>query len=173
MRRTSFGGYLFKYCSVKYQSFQEVSERTSQQTYSHIKNHVESFPAACEHALSSCQSSFSFILISLLYSFPITFRPGPVHRLAFQMPPRAIKHQLTCPIELTSGSFLIGRRGILAIPRNRQESLGSAKTVEYHLCSSGAIVCQYVKPEVSYIRSVCIIPGITTGDSFLSSLPFE
>ena len=35
------------------------------------------------------------------------------------MPPRAIKRQLTCPIELTSGSFLIGRRGILVIPRNR------------------------------------------------------
>ena len=34
------------------------------------------------------------------------------------MPPRAIKHQLTCPIELTSGSFLIGKRGILIIPRN-------------------------------------------------------
>ena len=42
---------------------------------------------------------------------------------AFQMPPRAIKHQLTCPIELTSGSFLIGRRGILVIPRNRLEFL--------------------------------------------------
>ena len=42
------------------------------------------------------------------------------------MPPRAIKHQLTCPIELTSGSFLIGRRGILVIPRNRQESPGIA-----------------------------------------------
>ena len=35
------------------------------------------------------------------------------------MPPRAIKPQLACPIELTSGSFLIGRRGILVIPRNR------------------------------------------------------
>ena len=35
------------------------------------------------------------------------------------MPPRAIKHQLTCPFELTSGNFLIGRRGILVIPRNR------------------------------------------------------
>ena len=34
------------------------------------------------------------------------------------MPPRAIKHQLTCPFELTSGSFLIGRRRILVIPRN-------------------------------------------------------
>ena len=34
------------------------------------------------------------------------------------MPPTAIKHQLTCPIELTSGSFLIGRRGVLVIPRN-------------------------------------------------------
>ena len=31
---------------------------------------------------------------------------------------RAIKHQLTCPFELTSSSFLIGRRRILVIPRN-------------------------------------------------------
>ena len=31
------------------------------------------------------------------------------------MLPRAIKHQLTCPFELTSGSFLIGRRRILVI----------------------------------------------------------
>ena len=37
------------------------------------------------------------------------------------MLPRAIKHQLTCPIELISGSFLIGRRGILVILRNRLE----------------------------------------------------
>ena len=35
------------------------------------------------------------------------------------MPPRAIKHQLTCPFELTSGGFLIGRRDNLVIPRNR------------------------------------------------------
>ena len=34
------------------------------------------------------------------------------------MPLRAIKHQLTCPFERTSGSFLIGRRRILVIPRN-------------------------------------------------------
>ena len=34
------------------------------------------------------------------------------------MPPRAIKHQLICPFELTSGSFLIGRRRILVIPGN-------------------------------------------------------
>ena len=34
------------------------------------------------------------------------------------MPPIAIKHQLTCPNELTSSSFLIGRRGILVILRN-------------------------------------------------------
>ena len=38
------------------------------------------------------------------------------------MPPRAIKHQLTCPFELTSGSFLIGRIGNLVIPRNRMVS---------------------------------------------------
>ena len=35
------------------------------------------------------------------------------------MPPRAIKHQLTCPLELTSGSFLIGRRDILVVSKNR------------------------------------------------------
>ena len=35
------------------------------------------------------------------------------------MPLRAIEHQLTCPFELTSGSFLIGRRRILVIPRNQ------------------------------------------------------
>ena len=34
------------------------------------------------------------------------------------MPPRAIKHQLTCPFERTSGSFLIGRIRILVFPRN-------------------------------------------------------
>ena len=38
---------------------------------------------------------------------------------SFPIPPRAIKRQLTCPIELTSGSFRFGRRGILVIPRNR------------------------------------------------------
>ena len=37
---------------------------------------------------------------------------------AFQMPPRAIEPQLICPFELTSGSFLIGRRRILVIPKN-------------------------------------------------------
>ena len=37
------------------------------------------------------------------------------------MPPRAIKRQLTCPIEITSGSSLIGRNGILVIPRNHLE----------------------------------------------------
>ena len=34
------------------------------------------------------------------------------------MPPRVIKYQLTCPLEFTFGSFLIGRRRILVIPRN-------------------------------------------------------
>ena len=34
------------------------------------------------------------------------------------MPLRAIKHQLSCLFELSSGSFLIGRRRILVIPRN-------------------------------------------------------
>ena len=37
------------------------------------------------------------------------------------MPPRAIKRQLTCPIEFTSGSSLIGGNGILVIPRNHLE----------------------------------------------------
>ena len=37
MRWTLFGGYLFKYCSVKYQTFHQVSEKSSQQTYSHQK----------------------------------------------------------------------------------------------------------------------------------------
>ena len=39
------------------------------------------------------------------------------------MPPRAIKHQLTCPFELTSGSFMTGRRRILVIPRNHLAEL--------------------------------------------------
>ena len=38
------------------------------------------------------------------------------------MPPRAIKHQLTCPFELTSGSFLIGRRLILVILWNHLDA---------------------------------------------------
>ena len=79
MRLTLFDGYLYKYCSVKYKTFHQVSEKTSQQAYSHQKT---------------------------------TWK-------AFQMPPRAIKDELTGPIELSSGSFLIGRRDILVIPRNR------------------------------------------------------
>ena len=35
------------------------------------------------------------------------------------MPPRTIKQHLTCSFEITSGSFLIGRRRILVIPRNQ------------------------------------------------------
>ena len=52
-----------------------------------IENSKNRFGLACEHALSSCQSSFSFILISPIFivtetlSFPLTFEPGPVHRL--------------------------------------------------------------------------------------------
>ena len=86
IRWTLSDGYLFKYCSVKYQTFYQVSE-TSQQTYSHQKT----------------------------------------TRKAFQMHRRAIKHQLTCPIELTSGSILIGRRGILVIPRNRLDPRDDSK----------------------------------------------
>ena len=77
MRWTLFNGYLFKFCSVKYQIFHQVFEQTSN-----------------------------------------IFAPKKTTWKAFQMPPRAIKHQLTYPIELTSGSFLIGRRGILVIRRN-------------------------------------------------------
>ena len=40
-----------------------------------------------------------------------------------QVPPRAIKHQLTCPFELTSDSFLIGRIGNLVFPKNRLEEV--------------------------------------------------
>ena len=40
---------------------------------------------------------------------------------AFQIPLRAIKHQLNCLLELTSGSFLTDKRDILVIPRNHQE----------------------------------------------------
>ena len=62
------------FIQILFRTFHQVSEKTSQQTYSHQKT---------------------------------TWK-------AFQMPPRAIKHQLTCPI-----SFLIRRRGIFVIPRNR------------------------------------------------------
>ena len=41
-----------------------------------------------------------------------------VPRKTLQMPPRTIKHQLTCPFKLTSGSFLIGRGRTLVIPKN-------------------------------------------------------
>ena len=41
MRRTLFDGYLFKYCSVKYQNFHQVSEKTTQHTYSHKKKTPE------------------------------------------------------------------------------------------------------------------------------------
>ena len=46
MRRTLFDGYLFKYCSVKYQNFHQVSEKTTQHTYSHQKKHLKSFSDA-------------------------------------------------------------------------------------------------------------------------------
>ena len=49
----------------------------------------------------------------------------PVKRLtpksylkSFSDAPKSHKHQLTCPLEITSGSFLIGRRRILVIPWN-------------------------------------------------------
>ena len=78
IRQTLFDGYLFKYCSVKYQTFHQVSEKTSQQTYSHQRNHLKSFQDAS-------------------------------------------KSHKTCPIELTSSSFLIGGRGHFD---NFQESPG-------------------------------------------------
>ena len=40
---------------------------------------------------------------------------------AFHLPLRAIKHQLNCLLELTSGSSLTDRRDILVIPINHQE----------------------------------------------------
>ena len=40
MRRTLLGGYLLKYCPVKHQTFHQVSEKTSQQTYSHQKTSI-------------------------------------------------------------------------------------------------------------------------------------
>ena len=43
MRRTLFDSYLFRYCSVKYQTFHQVSEKTSQQTFA-PKKHLKSFP---------------------------------------------------------------------------------------------------------------------------------
>ena len=43
MRRTLFGGCLFKYSSVKYQNFHQVSGKASQQTYSHQKTTWKAF----------------------------------------------------------------------------------------------------------------------------------
>ena len=55
MRRALFDGYLFKYCSVKYQTFHQVSEKTSQQTHSHQKTeNLKSFPDASKsHKIST------------------------------------------------------------------------------------------------------------------------
>ena len=55
------------------------------------------------------------------------------------MPPRAMKHQLPCPFERTSGSFLIGRRRILVIPRNH--------LVNYF---SAMLLCIPLNPSVHY-----------------------
>ena len=81
VRRTLFDGYLLKYCSVKYQTFHRVSEKTSQQTCLHQKA-----PRA----------------------------------------PKGHKHQLTCQIELTSGSLLI-----LVIPKNRRGKVGYYNITTY------------------------------------------
>ena len=40
------------------------------------------------------------------------------HLKGFSDAPRAIKRQLPCPIELTFSNSLVGRNGILVIPRN-------------------------------------------------------
>ena len=83
MRWTLSGGYLFKYCSVKYQTFHQVSEKTSQQT--------KSFPDAS----------------------------------------RSYKTSNTCPIELTSGSFLIGKHFLIGRHfGHSQESPGTQMTKE-------------------------------------------
>ena len=76
IRWTLLDGYLFKYCSIKYHTFHEVSEKTSQQTYSQQKKTLKSFADSSKSHKSSTN-------------------------------------------ELTSGSFLIGRRSILVIPWNR------------------------------------------------------
>ena len=57
----------------------------------------------------------------------------------FQMPPRVIRHQLTCPFKLTFGSFLIGRRHILVISRNHLEflfSLRKPKVFALQICNA-------------------------------------
>ena len=46
------------------------------------------------------------------------------------MPPRAIKHQLTCSFEITSGSFVTGRIRILVIPRSHLVGLKSHEILE-------------------------------------------
>ena len=75
------------------------------------------------HCLTACHSNIVPLNIKLFTKYLRRHPSKHSHQKttwkAFQMPPRAIKHQLTCPIELTSGSFLIGRRSILVIPRNR------------------------------------------------------
>ena len=86
-RRAMFGGYLFKYCCIKYQTFHQVCEKC----------------------------------------IPVIRLTPKRYLKSFLMPPRAIKHQLTCPFELTSGSFLIGRRRILVIPRNHLEQRKSGE----------------------------------------------
>ena len=57
MRRTLFDGYLFKYCFAKCQTFHKVSEKTSQQTYSHQKNYLKSFPDASKSYKTSTDLS--------------------------------------------------------------------------------------------------------------------
>ena len=84
---------------------------------------VMGIPRWCGHCLTVIYSNIvplnTKLFTKYLRRHPSKHIHTKNHLKIFQMPPRAIKHRLTCPIELTSGSFLIGRRGILVISRNR------------------------------------------------------
>ena len=54
------------------------------------------------------------------------------HLKTFLDAPRAIKRQLTCLIQFTSGSSVVGRNGILAIPRNHLDMLVYLPCLKYH-----------------------------------------
>ena len=81
------------------------------------------------------------------------------------MPPRAIKHQLTCPFELNSDSFLIGRRHILVIPRNHLvgESPGFNIILSTIVWKSDFCVWQdtdmVFTSEIQFLLWVVTIPG--------------
>ena len=72
------------------------------------------------------------------------------------MVPRAVKHQLTCPIELTSDSFLIGRRDILVIPRNHlvgQFEFSARETNKSRLKFSTESICM---KSIQFFRNVTL-----------------